>query len=287
MRTRALVSLGLGLLLVLGSVPTADAQTVWAKPRDLRVLADELRSLDATLEQLDRARTRADYAEFKSRADRLRTNVEAMRDDMADDDRNVALEDVSRLRSEIVDLRLDIESALDMRYTGVPPSLPAGTQIMIRLDQSISSKTARPEDRITATVAEPVRLDGRVVIPVGTEVHGVVRDVSTADRLSRGGKLQLSFDNMRLDSRRLDMRTRVVSMGEGMDKSEAQKKAGLGALLGGVLGGITSGREGVVIGAILGAGGGVAASKGEDVSLPEGTIMTLSLDEALTVSTTR
>jgi hypothetical protein len=284
MRLRALVSLGLGLLLVLGSVPVADAQTVYAKPRDLRVLQDELISLDDTLLELERQRTHAEYRAFRDRADRLRTNVEALRDDMADDDRSVPLEDVSRVRSEIVDLRLDIETALDTRRAAAEAlSLPAGTQVSIRLDEPISSRTARPEDRVTATVSEPVRLDGRVIIPVGTEVMGVVRSVNTADRLSRGGKLELSFDTMRIDSQRYDLRTRVVSLKEGIDKSQVQKTAGIGILLGSVLGGMRSGTEGAVIGAILGAGGGIAAAKGEEVSLPEGSVIVLSLDEALTV----
>src|SRR5262245_41063216 len=129
MRLRALVSLGLGLLLVLGSVPSADAQTVYAQPRDVRVLQDELLSLDDTLAAHEQPRSHAEYRAFRDRADRLRTNVEALRDDMADDDRSVPLDDVSRVRSEIVDLRMDIEGALDMRYTGGSATLPAGTQM--------------------------------------------------------------------------------------------------------------------------------------------------------------
>jgi hypothetical protein len=181
---------------------------------------------------------------------------------------------------------MDIETALDLRYSGDRAVLPSGTDVVIRLDQTLSSKTARPEDRITATVVEPVRLDGRTVIPVGTEVLGVVRSADTADRLARGGKLELAFDAIRLENQRLDMRTRVMEVkGDGLERnSSTEKKAGLGAIIGGVLGGLTEGTSGAIVGAILGAGGGIAASKGEDVVLPEGTIMTLRLDDAMTVA---
>lgn len=290
MKNRALLSLGLAAVMAFGAIPVDAQTTTWAKPRDVRVLRDEIVSLDYTLDQMRRLTPpHADSAMFSRRADNLRDDVQALSDRVRNRDRSavgtgVALDDVTRLRTEIVDLRLDIETALDLRYSGDRAVLPRDTAVLIRLDQTLSSKTARREDRVTATVVEPVRLDGRTVIPVGTEVSGIVRDVDTADRLSRGGKLELAFDTIRLDNQRLEMRTRLMEVKEGLDKSDAGQKAGLGAIIGGVLGGIVEGTSGAVVGAILGAGGGVAATKGEDVVLPEGTLMTLRLDDAMTVT---
>jgi type IV secretory pathway VirB10-like protein len=56
--------------------------------------------------------------------------------------------------------------------------LEAGTDIQVRLEQPVSSKTARLEDRVEATVAEAVRSGSRVVIPVGSRVRGVVQPPS-------------------------------------------------------------------------------------------------------------
>ena len=288
MKMRALLSLGLSLLLVAGSVPVYAQANTWAKPRDVRVLRDELAALDYALDELHRRQPpHARTADFDRRAEDLRGEVTGLSDRMrrrTGDNTGVMLDDITQLRREISDLRLDIENTLELRYSGASAVLPSGTDVVIRLDQTVSSRSARPEDRVTATVAEPVRLDGRIVIPVGAEVSGVVRSVDSADRLSRGGKLELAFDTVRVDNQRLEMRTRIMEVKEGVDKSEAQKKAGLGAIIGGVLGGIMDGRSGAIVGAILGAGGGVAASKGEDVVLPEGTLMTLRLDDAMTVT---
>jgi hypothetical protein len=66
----------------------------------------------------------------------------------------------------------------------------------------------------------------------------------------------------------------------GIDKS----KAGLGALVGGVLGAVVDGGKGAIIGAVLGGGGAVVASKGEEVDLPAGTVLTLRLEEAVTIA---
>jgi len=75
--------------------------------------------------------------------------------------------------------------------------------------------------------------------------------------------------------------TRVVSMKEsGVDKG----KAGLGVLVGGILGAVVDGGKGALIGAVLGGGGAVVASKGEEVDLPPGTVLTLRLEEPVTIT---
>jgi hypothetical protein len=164
-------------------------------------------------------------------------------------------------------------------------TLPEGTEIQVRLEDGLSSATARVEDRVEATVAAPVRERGRTLLPAGTRLRGVVRDVERAQRPARGGKLDLLFDTIYLDDRtRTRLNARVVSLKESMDTGEKAEKAGIGAVLGGVLGTILGGKKGAIIGVVVGGTGGVAASKGEDVSLPAGTILILSLDRPLTVS---
>jgi hypothetical protein len=138
------------------------------------------------------------------------------------------------------------------------------------LDDRVSSKYARPDDRVEATVAEPVRVDGRVAIPAGATVAGRVRDIVPAERSSLGGRVELSFGTLvTSEGTRVRIPTRVVSMKEsGVDKG----KAGL-RLVGGILGAVVDGGKGAIIGAVLGGGGAVVASKGEEeVNLPPGTV---------------
>jgi hypothetical protein len=123
-----------------------------------------------------------------------------------------------------------------------------------------------------------------VVIPVGSRVRGIVQAAEPAERPSKSGRLDLSFDTLTIAGHpRMDIRTRVISMKEDLDKGDTAKKAGLGALLGAVLGKVVGGTEGAVIGLVVGAGGAIAASKGDDVELPEGTVLTLRLERPLTV----
>ena len=53
--------------------------------------------------------------------------------------------------------------------------------------------------------------------------------------------------------------------------------------LGAVLGSVIGGKKGAVVGILVGGTGGLAASRGEEVDMPEGTILNLTLDRGLTV----
>jgi len=72
-----------------------------------------------------------------------------------------------------------------------------------------------------------------------------------------------------------------VSVQEHVDKSA--EKAGIGAVLGGVVGSILGGKKGAIVGILVGGTGAVVASKGEEVELPEGTILTLTLEKPLPI----
>jgi hypothetical protein len=194
--------------------------------------------------------------------------------------------EVDEIRSSIVGLQADVDAAL-RRTSGRPDevTLEDGTEIQVRLEDRLTSATARREDSIEAVVAVPVRSRGLTVIPAGTRVLGVVQEVERGQRPSRAGRLNLSFHAIYLDERtRTDMRTRVVEIKQDIDRGDQAKKAGIGAVLGGVLGSMFGGKEGAVIGVLAGGAGGVLAKTGEDVVLPAGTVLTLSLDRPLTVA---
>lgn len=254
---------------------------------ELRQLQTEVERLDDSLAELSESAPEA--REFERRAESIREDLTRLKDQMlwSEGDEHsgsaVSRDDLEAVRQATIDLRNDIDRSLDSRReVSRDLAIPDGTQVAVRLEQSLSSETARPEDRIDASVAAPVRVDGIVVIPAGTGVQGTVRNVEAARRPARGGRLELSFDSLILSAgRKVDIRSRVVSVEEDkVDKS----KLGLGAVLGGVLGGVIDGKQGAVVGAILGGGGAVVGTKGDDVELPAGTILNLRLERAAPVA---
>jgi hypothetical protein len=282
-------------LVILGFALPASAQvgnrTGAATTRDLQRLQDAMANLDEALAALDPADEGT--REFRQRADEISEDLVWLKVEIRRQQRGgrgglgATRDEVDAIRRDMADLQRNIEDAHDggRRGQSRDVTLPEGTEIQVRLEDSLSSATARVEDRVEATVAAPLRERGRVVLPAGTRVRGVVREVERAQRPARGGKLDLAFDTIYLDDRtRTRLNARVVSLRESMDRGEKAEKAGIGAVLGGVLGTILGGKKGAIIGVVVGGTGGVAASKGEDVSLPAGTIVTLSLERPLTVS---
>jgi hypothetical protein len=277
MRRLALLSVAFVAAMAL---PAAADHPAGATTADIRQLQTEMELLDDSLRQIDDDHPQA--REFRRREAELRDELTYMSVQVRRHQNQRAASgpskaEIEQLRREATDLRNDIDQSLgSRRRVARDISLPDGTEIQVRLDQSLSSGTARLEDRFEATVAQSVMHDGVVAIPAGTEVAGTVVRAEAAERPSRGGRLELSFDSIRFDDgRRVEIKARVVSLEEeGLDKS----KAGLGALIGGILGAVVDGKKGAVIGGILGGGGTVVASTGDDVELPAGTVLTLRLD---------
>ena len=284
----ATLSLCLGLALVVAR-PAAAHGTQAATTPDIQRLQYDLQNLDDSLSALSTSHPR--YQEFQDRANDIRDEVTYLKVQIRRGQKarppvlGATRSEVETLRQSIASLQSDIDNALNRRFSGTG-TLPEGTEIQVRLEQPLSSKTAQVEDRVDASVALPVQLDGRVVLPAGTRVSGVVSGVQRAQRPVKGGRLDLRFDSIYTDDRtRRDVRASVVSVKESIDLGgDSAKRAGIGAVLGGVIGQVIGGTKGAIIGAVLGGGGALAAKLGEDVDLPAGTILTLRTERAVDVT---
>jgi len=272
------------LLLILALAPAASAAgRDEALPKDLRRLQDDVANLDSELRDLEPDDPKADT--FRQRADEIGEDVIYLKVKMrrarkaGREGTGVTLDEVAEVQGQIQDLRDEIGAAFGRDNREV--RLATGTEITVRLEDPLSSRTARREDRFDATVVTPVRSGGVLSVPAGTRVRGVVAEVEPAERPSRAGRLQLEFDTLYLESQRLEIRAGVAAM-EGGGRKPAEK-AGIGAVLGGVIGGLFEGKRGAIVGAIVGGSGAVVATKGDDVELPAGTVLTVRLNEDLAV----
>jgi hypothetical protein len=161
--------------------------------------------------------------------------------------------------------------------------IPAGTELDARLQTSLSSETATPEQRFEATTAVDVTQNGRVLIPAGSIVRGVVTAVDRPGRVDRVGRLTLSFDQVTVRGRNHAIRGMATQVFESGGIREEVGTAGAGAGVGGVIGGLLGGVKGAVLGAVIGAGGAIAATEGKDITLPAGAIIRVRLDSPVRV----
>lgn len=162
-------------------------------------------------------------------------------------------------------------------------TIPVGTELDVRLQTALDSNTAQVEDRFEATTMVDLRQDGRVLVPAGSVVRGVITGVKEAGRVDRKGSLSLGFDQITVNGRSYPMRGTVTEALESGGYKEDAGKIGTGAAVGGILGGILGGVKGAIAGVLIGGGGVVAATEGEDVKLTPGTVLRVRFDQALTV----
>jgi hypothetical protein len=171
------------------------------------------------------------------------------------------------------------------KTTPVGPIVPIGTNLKIRLEDTLSSKDSRVGDKFTATVLDPVRFNE------GT-VTGHISSIQKSGKIKGRTSMNLAFDSIRLSDGRTDTLhgyiTRVYGGSERADNeggvesgsrtNQALKRGGIGAAGGAILGAIVGGGKGAAIGLILGGAGGagsLAVQGSKELKLESGTEMTM------------
>lgn len=170
-----------------------------------------------------------------------------------------------------------------------PRALAAGTTIMASTNAELRSHKNKVGDSVTATVGSDVKDNaGRVVIPAGSEVVLKVTAIKESENKSdKTGTLTLQPTSVSMNGQSYPISATIEGVttelqGRGTNAGDVAKPAAgaaVGAVVGRVLGGST---KGAIIGGVLGGAVGAqraVETKDRDVVLPQGTTVTLSLDE--------
>lgn len=164
--------------------------------------------------------------------------------------------------------------------------VPEGTALHVRLDHGISTKQMNSGDGFTATVSQPVRVDGKVVIPQGSQVNGVVVNAKESGRLSGRAQLGLALESVQVGDETYNISTNTISRVSGGHKKRNVAFIGGGGAGGAIIGAIAAGGKGALIGGPIGAGAGlgVAALTGKkNVGLSAETPLTFRLAEPVNI----
>jgi type IV secretion system protein VirB10 len=166
-------------------------------------------------------------------------------------------------------------------------TLAAGTPLKVKLDAAVGSATSNAGDPVTATLSTPVVVDGVEVLPAGSTVRGQVRSAEAAGKVKGRASLSLHFSTVAVANR--DETTPIdadVSFVSESSKSDDAKKIAIPAAGGAAVGAILGGKKGAAIGGAIGGGAGTAvvlSTSGEEVTLGQGSGLTLTLDEDVIV----
>jgi len=163
-----------------------------------------------------------------------------------------------------------------------PRLVPVGTNLRIRLEDTLSSKDSRVGDRFTATVVDPARFDEATVT-------GHISSIQKSGKIKGRTSMNLAFDSIELrdggrgtlhgyitrvygdNAGRADDEGGVESGGRG---NQTLKRSGIGAAGGAIIGAIAGGGKGAAIGLILGGAGGagsLAVQGSKELKLESGT----------------
>jgi hypothetical protein len=196
----------------------------------------------------------------------------------------------------------------DSDIVGYVPSpnneLAEGTNIRVRLLDSLSTKETNAGTAFKAQVATDVYKNGRVIIPAGSELRGRVVSVTQGHHFGTASTLRLRPDVVilpdgtayHLFAQVIESKapnTRTDSEGGIQPSSHLKKDAieygagvGTGALVGAKIGGV----HGAVIGSLVGAGVitvHMMLQHPEMAEVPKGSIVTFSLTEPMDLLPTR
>lgn len=189
-------------------------------------------------------------------------------------------------------------------FAGLPAAaagveIPQGAHVLLRMVNSVTTKTAKPGDYFYSRTASPISVNNRIVVPVNSYVQGTVTMSERGGRVKGRSQLGLRIETLTLpngrtfkfspslssvDSNRTDQKIEqdenIIRQGSdtGRDAARIAITAGSGAALGAV---IDRSVEGAGIGAGVGAAVGFATAlltRGREVSLNTGSSLDVVFD---------
>ncbi|HYP14767.1 MAG TPA: hypothetical protein VEQ63_12640 [Bryobacteraceae bacterium] len=178
----------------------------------------------------------------------------------------------------------------EKKPTRVPQTvtIPSGTLLTVRVDQSLSSLTNQAGDSFRASLDQPLIVDGAVLAERGARIEGRVVEVDPGGRTQ--GRARLALELVRLntsDGQRLRLQTDSFAKLAESDTKRDIGKVAAAAGIGAAIGAIAGGGKGAAIGAGVGGAagtGGVLMTRGKAAEVPAETRMTFKLRDSITVT---
>lgn len=175
--------------------------------------------------------------------------------------------------------------------TPVPPrtyTITAGRPITIWTSEELSTKTARPGQRFSASLANAIVDDDWVIAKKGAPVEGVIVSSDPGGRVKGRATLSIRLESLTLaDGRTVNLETGSYTKQAKSTVKKDAIKTGIGAGIGAAIGAIAGGGKGAAIGAGAGAGAGagvVMATRGDPAVIPSESKISFRLQSPITVT---
>ena len=101
-------------------------------------------------------------------------------------------------------------------------TVPAGTEIQIRLKTKVATATSKAKDPVEAVVIAPVMVEGQFVIPAGAVVRGDVEKASQSTKPDERSSLVLAFTEIEIGGAKLKLAARVAGVENARESIDDQ-----------------------------------------------------------------
>ena len=170
-------------------------------------------------------------------------------------------------------------------------TVPAGTVLIIRTNEFLSSDKNQIGDQFTAVLDQPLIVNGWVVARRGQTIIGKVKDVRKAGRIKGTSELGVELTDITLvDGRQLPVLTELWKgsggTSHGQDAATIGTTTGVGALIGAAADWGTGAAIGAGAGAVAGIGA-VLLTRGRPTIVEPEAQLSFRLVDALKIDTTQ
>ena len=191
----------------------------------------------------------------------------------------------------------------DRRYAPPPPpanippqlTIAPGTFMTVRVNQLLSSDHNQAGDAFSASLVNPLVVNGIIVADRGQTIQGRVSEAQKAGRVSGTSRLGVELTDLSLvDGDQVPLHTSLVN--RNGRTSEGRDAVGIGAAtgIGAIIGAGAAGRHEVGEGAAIGAGAGAAAgiigvllTRGKPTYISPEQVLTFRVENPIVISTDR
>jgi hypothetical protein len=174
------------------------------------------------------------------------------------------------------------------RSTTKEITLPAGTRFAVVLDTAVASNTSRAEQPVSGHLSRSVLMNGVVVVPAGSTIHGYVTSVRRSGKVKGRAYIGIRFTELSPKGSSERYRIQIAAIGRqapGTKRADAVKIAAPAAG-GAIVGGLLGGKKGALVGTAIGGGGGTAvvlSTRGKEVGIPRGSALSVRLVSPIAV----
>ncbi len=167
-----------------------------------------------------------------------------------------------------------------------PIVIPAGKTVTVRMAEGLNSKTTQDGQTFTGTLANGIAVNGKVVIPAGSGVTGVVSEAKSAGRFKGEAILAIRLTSINVHGAPMHVGTDEYCVTQKGKGKRSAVMIGGGAGGGALIGGLAGGGKGALIGGLVGAGAGTAGAAftgNKELTIPAESAVSFRTTTSITI----